>query len=96
MTLEFVVRFPALSAFRISIPIDGSIRVAARPRTTAADFKDAAQPIWLSIFKGVATMFKGAAIAGLLLIGADRFINGGQVTDAVLAMLRHIAHAFGL
>jgi hypothetical protein len=41
-------------------------------------------------------MFKGAAIALLLLIGVDRSINGGQVTDAAVAMLRQIARSYGV
>lgn len=41
-------------------------------------------------------MFKGAAIALLLLIGVDHYMNGGQVTDAAAAMLRQIARSYGI
>ena len=40
-------------------------------------------------------MFKGAAIARLVLLGTDLFLNRGQVTDGALAMLKQIARAFG-
>ncbi|WFU45554.1 hypothetical protein QA640_46975 (plasmid) [Bradyrhizobium sp. CB82] len=41
-------------------------------------------------------MFKGAAVALLVLFGADRLLNGSQVTDGVSTMLRQIARAFGI
>jgi len=41
-------------------------------------------------------MIKAAAIALLLLVGADQFLNRGQVLQAVLAMLKQIARAYGI
>lgn len=63
-----------------------------RPQRVPKRFSD---PLgWRVLSEGEATVFKGAAIALLVLLGADQLLNHGQVADHVSAMLKQIVRAY--
>ena len=98
-TPAFIFRSESFSVrrLRIGTPIAASLCVLLWVANSGSEFRIffSTSPVG-GPFRDEPNMFKVAAVAFMVLLGADQFLNHGQASGAAAAMLKQIARAYGI